>query len=58
MATKNYVVRAGFVFKIRDEKGNEKTYTEGDTVKLDSSIGDEAHQLELVGKSASSDPVA
>lgn len=58
MATKTYVVREGFVFKIRDEKGNEKTYTEGDTVKLDVSIGDEAHQLEVVGKSAAQDPTA
>lgn len=55
MATKTYVVREGFVFKIRDEKGNEKTYTEGDTLKLDSSIGDDSHQLELAGKAAASD---
>lgn len=50
MATKKYVVREGFNFpvKIEDDKGNVKikVYDAGDTVNLDSSIGDVSHQLE------------
>lgn len=46
MATKSYVVRAGFNYRLRDDKGNEKVYSEGDTITLDQEIGDTAHQLE------------
>lgn len=46
MATKNYVVRAGFNYRTKDAKGNEKVFSEGDTLYLDTEIGDAAHQLE------------
>jgi hypothetical protein len=46
MATKKYFVRAGFSFRMRDDKGNEKVYSEGDTLTLEQGDGDSAHQLE------------
>lgn len=46
MGNKRYVVREGFNYRVRDEKGNEKVYSEGDGVTLEQSIGDAAHQLE------------
>lgn len=46
MGTKRYVVREGFNFRVRDEKGNEKVYSEGDLVTLEQSEGDAQHQLE------------
>ena len=46
MASKRYVVREGFIYRVRDEKGNEKTYSEGDIVTLEQEIGDAVHQLE------------
>lgn len=51
MPTKNYVVRDGFNYRVRDEKGNEKVYSEGDSVCLDQEIGDVAHQLEYAEES-------
>lgn len=54
MATKRYVVREGFNFRLRDDKGNEKVYAEGDTVELEQAEGDCAHQLEAMGKAAKS----
>lgn len=48
MAQRKYTVREGFCYRQQDEKGNVKTYSEGDTVTLDETIGDEAHQLERV----------
>jgi hypothetical protein len=46
MGTKRYEVRAGFNFRVRDEKGNEKVYSEGDIVTLEQSEGDAQHQLQ------------
>ncbi|HTH40260.1 MAG TPA: hypothetical protein VL968_05680 [Rhodocyclaceae bacterium] len=50
MGTKIYKVREGFIYRTRDAKGNEKTYTEGDTVELDTDLGDGAHQLEYANE--------
>lgn len=47
MAKKDYVVRAGFNYRVLDAKGNEKVYSEGDTIELDTVDGAAAHQLEL-----------
>ena len=46
MATKTYTVREGFCYRVTDERGNTKTYTEGDTLDLDIEVGDATHQLE------------
>lgn len=54
MATKRYVVREGFNFRLRDDKGNEKIFSEGDTVELEQAEGDGVHQLEVLGKAAKS----
>lgn len=48
MATKRYVVREGFNFRIVDSRGNEKVYSEGDTVTLEQEVGDASHQLEYL----------
>jgi hypothetical protein len=46
MGAKKYVVRQGFNFRVRDEKGNEKVFHEGDQVQLEQELGDVQHQLE------------
>jgi hypothetical protein len=46
MGSKRYIVREGFNFRIRDEKNNEKVYSEGDIVTLELEDGDSRHQLE------------
>jgi len=49
MANRKYVVREGFSFRTVNEKGDVKVYSEGDTVSLDTEIGGNSHQLQLVG---------
>lgn len=48
MATKRYVVREGFNFRTVDARGNEKVYSEGDSLTLEQEVGDGAHQLEYL----------
>lgn len=46
MGAKKYVVREGFNYRVRDDKGNEKVFSEGDVLVLEQEDGDAAHQLE------------
>lgn len=46
MGSKRYIVREGFNFRVRDDKNNEKVYSEGDIVTLEQEDGDIRHQLE------------
>ena len=48
MAIKTYVVREGFVYRTQNDNGSYKTYEAGDTVDLDTAVGDAEHQLEQV----------
>ena len=42
-----FTVREGFIFLQADEKGNSRTFYEGDTVELDIPKGEDGpHQLE------------
>lgn len=57
MANRKYVVRDGFSFRIANEKGDVKVYSEGDSLIIDQEIGDNSHQLELLdGKKAATPP--
>lgn len=47
MAQKRYVVREGFNYRVRTERGEEKVYSEGDIVVLDPDTDSIGHQLEL-----------
>lgn len=52
MAVKTYVVREGFSYRVLDEKNNLKVYSEGDTIDLETDVGDNTHQLERAAKTA------
>jgi len=52
MATKQFVVREGFILKLTADSPTgsvEKIYTEGDIVQLDPEVGEALHQLEYAG---------
>lgn len=49
MANRKYVVREGFSFRTVNDKGDVKVYSEGDSVTLDTEIGGNSHQLQLIG---------
>lgn len=46
MGIKRYIVREGFNFRVRNDKGEEKVFSEGDILQLDQEDGDKCHQLE------------
>ena len=46
MAVKKFVVREGFNYRVRDDRNNEKVYSEGDTVDLEETDGNATHQLQ------------
>ena len=46
MAKKRFEVRKGFNYRVLDDKGNEKVYSEGDIVELDQADGAGFHQLQ------------
>ncbi|OIR10980.1 hypothetical protein GALL_71510 [mine drainage metagenome] len=46
MAKKRFVVREGFHFRLVQEDGREKIYSEGDIVELEQAEGTATHQLE------------
>ena len=47
MGTKRYVVREGFNYRTKSDRGDEKVYSEGDTLTLDPDLAVIPHQLEL-----------
>ncbi len=48
MATKQFIVREGFNFRMRGDQGHEKVYGAGEIVEIEDSDGVEYHQLEPV----------
>ncbi|MDD5247821.1 MAG: hypothetical protein PHY45_02480 [Rhodocyclaceae bacterium] len=46
MAKKRFQVRGGYNYRVVDDKGNEKTYSEGDILELEQADGITCHQLE------------
>ena len=48
MATKQFIVREGFNFRMRGDQGHEKVYGPGETVEIEDGDGVEHHQLEAV----------
>lgn len=47
MANKQYKVREGYTFEVGDQ-----VFSSGDTVEVESFVGDAAHQLERLGRPA------
>jgi hypothetical protein len=52
MAIRKYIVRAGFSYRTKDEKGVESAYSEGDTLDLTEEEGGAIHLLELADPKA------